>query len=68
MARASVISPSSISKLSRTTFLGLAGGGGVAFLDLCAVLFCFVGRAKELRDVVRRQDDGAVSKPDGVGI
>jgi hypothetical protein len=55
------------SRLSAGAVVGLAVGGG-AFLGICAALFFFVGRAKELKEIVKRSDEGSMMKPVGVGV
>ncbi|KAF2826406.1 hypothetical protein CC86DRAFT_394386 [Ophiobolus disseminans] len=53
-------------KISTIVVIGVAVGI-VAFIGMCAALFFFIGRSKSLKEVVRKQDDGAAMKPVGVG-
>jgi len=58
--------PAGPSKISKGVIIGIAVGI-VAFIGMCAALSFFIGRSKSLKEVVRRQDEGAVMKPVGVG-
>jgi hypothetical protein len=41
--------------------------GGVAILGVYAALFFFIGRHKSLKDVLKKNEEGSVTKPVGVG-
>jgi hypothetical protein len=54
------------SKLSTGAVVGIAVGGG-AFLGICAALLFFMGRGKELKEIVKRSDERSMMKLVGVG-
>jgi hypothetical protein len=53
-------------KLSTGVIVGIAVGGA-AFLGICAALFFFMGRATELKEIVKRGDEGSMMNPVGFG-